>query len=205
MLPEVSGVRVDLRALGGLRHRCDPALCRESGSCCACHDVWIGDEEAERIREWLPQTARFAPHLEDAGADGDVLQRLGPDWHAIGRREDGLCSLAYPTDDGRVLCSLHSAAVSNGADPYALKPECCVLWPLSLTTSNPPVLSVQEGAFAFPCNRRREPDGTVDAGVAAIVQAVFGPEFLAALTAAAAHPRAAGFPRGSGRGRKPRR
>lgn len=184
-LPEIDGVRVDVPALAALRHRCDPALCRDSGSCCACHDIWIGDEEAERILSLLPEAARFVPYLEGAASEGVVLKRLGPDWHTIVRRQDGLCALAYRAEDGRVLCSLHSAAFREGADPLRTKPECCVLWPLSLTTSNPPVLSVQEGAFEFPCNQRREPDGALDKGLSDIVRALFGREFSAALTAVA--------------------
>jgi hypothetical protein len=184
-LPEIDGVRVDVPALAALRHRCDPALCRDSGSCCACHDLWIGDEEAERIRALRPEAARYAAHLKAAATENAGLKRLGPDWHTIVRRQDGLCSLAYRTEDGRVLCSLHSAAVRKGADPFRAKPECCVLWPLSLTTSNPPVLSVQEGAFEFPCNHRREPDGALHDGVANIIRVLFGREFYAALAAVA--------------------
>jgi hypothetical protein len=172
---------VDVRALSRAAHRCDPALCRDSGSCCAAYDVWVGDEERARLLGRLPEAARYATHLREGGA----FRRLGPDAHAVQKRPDGLCVFAYRAPDGRVLCSLHSAALAAGLGPERLKPHSCVLWPLCVSSSRPPVISVHGDAFRFPCTRRRRGPATIDGGIAGVMRAAFGGEFLSALADAA--------------------
>lgn len=182
---DIAGYRVDLEALTSIAHRCDPALCRRSGSCCAEYDVWIGEAEVERATGMMERAARFARHLR--GGDGrlvGVFRELGPDAFAIEEGEGGLCILAYRGARGECLCSLHSAALEAGVAPHEVKPHCCVIWPLSIASSRPPVVSVQVDAFNFPCNQRRRPDGRLDEGITQIVESAFGRAFLEALLAA---------------------
>ena len=176
---DIDGYRVDLEALVSISHRCDPLLCRRSGSCCAEYDVWVGEAEVERMVRLMPQAARFAPHLRIGEArPADVFRTLGPDAYAIVEGEGGLCAFAYRGARGEHLCSLHSAALEAGLPPQAVKPDCCFIWPLSVASSRPPVVSVQVDAFNFPCNRRREPDGRLDEGIGRIVEGAFGRAFL---------------------------
>ena len=176
---DIGGYRVDLEALASIAHRCDPVLCRRSGCCCAEYDVWIGEEEVERAAGMMERAARFAPHLR--GGDGALVsafRQLGPDAYAIEEGQGGLCILAYRGAREECLCSLHSAALEAGVAPQDVKPHCCFIWPLSIASSRPPVVSVQVDAFNFPCNQRREPDGRLDEGIAQIVEGAFGREFL---------------------------
>jgi hypothetical protein len=181
-LADIDGYRVDLDALASIAHECDSALCRRTGSCCAEYDVWVGEGEMARASALMERAARFAGHLR--GADGrlvDAFRALGPDAYAVRQGEGGLCVFAYCGPRGEQLCSLHSAAREAGMPPQAAKPDCCFTWPLSIASSRPPVISIQEDALNFPCNREREPDGTLDAGIARIVVGAFGEPFLAAL------------------------
>ena len=182
---DIDGYRVDLAALTTLAHHCEPGLCR-GGTCCAEYDVWIGDEEVSRIVGVMPAAARYARHLADLASADTLLRKLGPDAYAIGQRELGLCVFAYRAGGGGYLCSLHSAALELGLAPHRVKPDSCFLWPLAISSSRPPVVSVQEGAFAFACNTHREPDGRLDPGVAEIVRGAFGEGFLQQLARAVA-------------------
>jgi hypothetical protein len=181
-LADISGYRVELDELASVAHECHPLLCRRTGSCCAEYDIWVGEAEVERMAGLMPHAARYARHLrrKDGGA-ADVFRPLGPDAYAIEKGPQGLCALAYRGGRGEQLCSLHSAALEAGLEPQAVKPHCCFTWPLSIASSRPPVLSIQVDALNFPCNRPREPDGGLDAGIARIVEAAFGPQFLAAI------------------------
>ncbi len=180
------GLRADLAALSRLSHLCDPALCAESGSCCERYTVWLGRAERNRI---LERADLLQPYLEE-GREAEAfrlpIRQTGPGLWTVERDAGGLCRFATTAEGGRVLCSLHLAALDEETTPAGLKPDSCTLWPLSLTSSDPPVLSVQEGAYAFPCNRRREPDGRLDAGVAAIVDAALGRDVLREIRAALA-------------------
>jgi len=179
---DITGYRVDLEALATIAHRCEPVLCRRSGSCCAQYDIWIGRAEMERMVGLMPQAAHFAPHLR--GSDGElknVFRELGPDAYALEEGGDGLCVFAYRGPMRECLCSLHSAALEAGLAPQAVKPNCCFTWPLAISGERPPVISVQVDAFDFPCNRHREPDGGLDEGIAEIIEGAFGRPFLSAL------------------------
>lgn len=180
-LTEVGGLLVDLRGISTLSHVCDPTLCAASGCCCAEHDVWVGDAERSAALGILPEAAEHAP----AVGETDPFQRLGDDAWSV-RRIDGMCVFAWRDDGGRTLCSLHSAALQRGLPPEQTKPRGCILWPLALSSSRPPMLSVQAGALRYPCNCRRGLDGRLSAGVEAIVAAIWGRTFLRELRGAVA-------------------
>ncbi len=180
---EVADYLVDADALCGLEHVCDPALCRHK-SCCGVYDIWVSAEDRER----------FAKHLKDASAllgragqgmdMNDVLRWVGAGY-ILRKNKDGLCMLAYRVEDGRVLCSLHSAALQRNCSPRRAKPSSCTLWPLSLTgTAGHGTVSIQPGAFEFPCNRRRESRRPLlHHGTATLIRDHFGSGFLSALEA----------------------
>jgi len=179
---DIDGYRVDLEALATTAHCCDPLLCRRTGSCCAEYEIWVSRAEMERMVGMMPQAARFARRLRRGDGElENVFRELGPDTYALEEGEDGICPFAYAGSRGERLCSLHSAALEAGLPPQAVKPHCCFTWPLAISGESPPVISIQVDALNFPCNRRREPDGGLDEGIAEIIEGAFGRPFLSAL------------------------
>jgi hypothetical protein len=172
------GPPADLDALRGLAHRCDPALCRASGSCCACFEVEVTRAELGRIIGFLPEAERFKPGLRDE----DLYDRGEDGFFVLDTEESGRCVLAYRDRRGRILCSLHAAALARGLDPAKVKAQCCMLWPLALTESKPETLMVHEDALDFPCNTPRDPSlPGLDPGVADLIRGWYGETYLAGL------------------------
>ena len=173
--PKVDGMHIDLSSLRSIAHRCNPALCASARSCCACYEVAVSEQELSGIIGCLPEASRYVPAL--AGSDlyeeneqGEIILEVD---------EADRCIFAYSTGPRGTLCSIHSVALDYGIEPNRLKPACCSLWPLALTDSGPLMLSVQEGAFSFPCNTRRPRNAAgLDAGVADIIREQFGPTTL---------------------------
>jgi hypothetical protein len=176
--PQIDGLSVDLVALASISHRCDPSGCSPSAHCCSAYDLWVSGAEADAVAAHLSAVAEFARHLAGATRE-DVLQRLAEDAYAVRRDRMGRCLLAYDAADGSVLCSLHTVAERRCLPLRDVKPEPCRLWPLSTTSSIPPVLGVQEGAMRYPCNRARDAAlGGLDPAIAGILRDVFGTPFL---------------------------
>lgn len=177
----IHGVRVDTQALVSLAHRCDPSRCRMATSCCSSYEVLVDRKEQLRIRGHMNDAALYAIDLaEDEGFADPFEPTEGGT--CLATNEDGLCVFAYRNSKRHLLCSLHSAAFDHGLPGTSIKPMACAIWPLYYIESDPPVITVQEGVAAFPCNeiragRRRN----LDPGVAAIIQDVWGPAFLTAV------------------------
>jgi len=176
----IEGIRVDLDALAAIAHACIPERCRNRRSCCACYEVCVGKGEMSRIVGCLPQAVAYAPGLRDGNSYADPFEDAdGGRQMALATDEDGACVFTYKGPRGETLCALHSAALDLGIKPFHVKPQSCWLWPLALTESKPVVLGVQQDAFSFPCNRRRSrASRRLHRGIAEIVGAVFGEEFL---------------------------
>jgi hypothetical protein len=174
----IGDVTVELPPVAELRHACDPGICRGRRSCCAEYEVRVDEAEVSRIAGLMPNATAYVPSLKSGGQIENVFDGLGHEICAIETDEEGLCVLAYRDPEGGVRCSLHSAAAELGLDPYAAKPEACSLWPLAIVDTHPIVLSVQPGAYGFPCNSRRPPPfSALDPGVRRIVHSVFGNGF----------------------------
>lgn len=165
-----AGLWIDAGGLAGLGHECRPERCVER-SCCAEFEPFIEPDEIERVVGYLPLAARWVPDLE---ADDNIFDDERSGALIIEESEEGFCRLAFRDGRGGPRCALHAAALELRADPYRIKPRACVLWPLALSGDDPPILSVQTDAPAFPCNRARPPKPPLDPNVAAIVAAVFG-------------------------------
>lgn len=183
-LVQVGDMLVDAPALVGLSHRCDPLLCRESGSCCGRYDLWIGAEERDRLFQFEKQITRLCSGNRKKSIQENVRQ-IAPRTYSVEKGADGLCAFTCRGAGGEVLCALHRLALERGIPPERLKPRPCILWPLSTTSSSPAVLSVQEGVLRFPCNATRQntEEPVLDPGVADIVSACFGADFLEELRA----------------------
>jgi hypothetical protein len=181
----IDGIRVDLDALRALRHDCVPEQCigRERG-CCETYEVIVDREEIGTIVGTLPQAAKYARHLKSGGEFVDPIDESEGGGDCLATHRDGRCVFAYRAANGMTLCSLHSAGIDLGLEPFKVKPKACALWPLYFVEGNNPLLTVQDGALAFPCNHKRRTAGRgLDPGVAHIVRTVFGDAFLAAVLA----------------------
>lgn len=176
----VGACEVDLDALAGIAHRYDPERCKARGCCCSTYEVTVGRREVERIVGCMGEAARFQPALREGDSFVHPFDEQGGGRFAIDTDEDGRCVFAYTDAAGETRCSIHSAALDMGLEPYKVKPTSCALWPLALGEGRPKRLGIQPGAFDFPCNRRRRPrrDGRLDEGVADLVRRNFGEAFL---------------------------
>ena len=175
----IKGIAVDVDALTRLGYRCDPGLCREGACCCKIYDVAVTGREMERAIGMMPGCSAFARHLRDGDVFDNPFEPLGGNLYRLDEDDDGLCVFAYHGAEGETWCSLHSAALEAGLSPWDVKPECCTLWPLALSSGRPRVLGVQADAFNYPCiRRRRRTCKGLDPGVAAAVAASFGEDFL---------------------------
>lgn len=183
----LSTMHIDVEALQALAHRCDPMKCiGRARGCCETYEVVVGRREQGTIVGTLDEVSRFTSALRE---DGDFLDPFEETegGTCLNTDEEGRCVFAYRDTLGATLCSLHSVALDLGLPPAEVKPRACALWPLALVEGDPPLLTVQEGILDFPCNRARgEGGGGLDAGVAAIVEALFGRGVLKEITAALA-------------------
>ncbi|MCC6142857.1 MAG: DUF3109 family protein [Candidatus Hydrogenedentes bacterium] len=178
---EIDGIRVDLDALLSLNHACDPGKCRYQGSCCRVYEICATRKEVSRAIGMMPAAARYARHLDEDGELANPFEPTGDGLYAIESAEDGACAFAFRRS-GKLLCSIHAAALDAGLNPYRTKPSSCTLWPLALSEGTQPVLSVQEDVLRFPCNSApRKANRALDAGVREIIGHVFGDRFLRAL------------------------
>jgi len=177
-LPSIDGIFIDAGALTRIAHDCRPDACPHSdGGCCGYYDVYVHPDELDGLVGMMPPASAYAPHLHDDNGFINVFEEDG-DELVIDKTDDGRCVFGYADAHARHWCALHRAALDRGIPLIQAKPTACLLWPLALTETGPPVLSVQDGAIDFACNRER--NGTpesLDAGIADIVCTVFGVPF----------------------------
>ncbi len=174
----IKNLRVDVDALLRLKHHCDPDLCKHTVSCCRCYEVCLSRKEMGRAVGLMKKASKYARRLRKPGFE-NPFERVGPGLYAIDSHEDGACLFAYRRRSGQTCCSLHSAALDLGLDPYAMKPQPCTLWPLALSEDKPPVLGVQSDIRRFPCIRlRRKPARHLYSHIAETIGKLFGEDFL---------------------------
>lgn len=143
-------------------------------------EVEIEEHEAERAIGMMREAARYQPALFEDGEPADPCDETTTGL-CLATDEDGLCVFAYYTPEGMSRCSLHSAALDLGLRPEDVKPGPCSLWPLALVEElDPPLLTTQENASEFPCNRMRGRK-TLSPGIASIIRERFGEGFLRSL------------------------
>jgi hypothetical protein len=179
---EIQGIRVEVDALLKLSHHCDPALCKHSGCCCRFYEVTFTRREVSRIAGMMPHCARYAPKLKPGNEFEHPFEKAEGNLYVVDECEDGACAFSYRDRKGRTLCSIHTAALDLSLDPYKIKADACVIWPLALSEDTSPILSVQEDIYHFPCNKRRRAGAKrLDPGVADAIRHIFGAAFLAEL------------------------
>jgi hypothetical protein len=153
-LHQRASVEVDVESLLSFENRCTGCAGGER-CCCSSYEVCVTTAEVKRIIRALPEAAKFCPHLLTAGGYDNVFDEEEPGLYSIDTNEDGLCLFAYRSD-GRIRCSLHTAAATLGLPLEQVKPKVCMLWPLHFSDGDE-VLGMISDAFRFSCNQRRAP------------------------------------------------
>lgn len=177
--PVLKGVAVDIRALHSLAHRCTPGRCKAVKSCCARYDVTVSESEISTIVDWTPAAAEFSTGLASGNEFINPFDIDDEGRTILDVRKDGGCVYSFHQGAETLMCSLHAAALKAQAPPETVKPQSCTLWPLALTEDRKPKLSVQAGAYSFPCNRKRYVKSSrLHKGVAEIIRRLWGDEFL---------------------------
>jgi hypothetical protein len=179
-LPLIDGLYIDVVSLLGISHRFDSVRCGKNGCCCTTYEVGMEAGEMERLVDWQPLAAKYQPALaSDEEFDFPFDQDDEGKW-VIETGEDATCPFSYRTAANETFCSLHTAAMERGLNPYHVKPRSCSLWPLALSEGDPPMLTVMEGVLQFPCNRKKT-SRTLSPGIAELVESCFGESFLVQL------------------------
>lgn len=177
-LPKVGAYRLHVESLVALRHQHDPQRCAEVDCCCSTYEVVIGKREIDRITGYLPLAAHHQPGLIEDDELANPFDQVERSLWAIDTDESGRCRFAYKTAQGETYCSIHSAALEIGINPFHAKPRSCALWPLAISEGRNPVLSVVDDAYRFPCNKKRRTRKPVlDDSVVELATTIFGKRF----------------------------
>ncbi|HJO56435.1 MAG TPA: DUF3109 family protein [Candidatus Scalindua sp.] len=182
LFPIIENVKVDLKSLLSIKHKCDPELCKGKISCCAEYEVCIEKDEIDKVFARTPGAAEFAPQLKANGFYRNIFDETDDNLIAIDTDEDNQCLFAWCNSNGEILCSLHSHAIKNNISFYDTKPESCCLWPLAIYNGSPEILTVQEDVFNFDCNKKRESEKVeLDPEISSIIRNVYGEKMLAGI------------------------
>jgi hypothetical protein len=177
-------VDADIESICSIDHCCTG--CRGKAKyCCASYEICLSEEEVRGAMVWMAEAARYAPHLRSADGYINCFAECDDDLFSIDTKDDGLCVFAY-LKNGRLLCSLHSVAMDHAIPLGQIKPLSCLLWPLSISEGRKRILSIQDDAFAFPCNRRTGKRQSTPSGpITDIIEMVFGERFAEEIKEAA--------------------
>ncbi len=185
LFPIIENVKVDLKSLISIKHKCDPGICREKISCCADYEVCMEKKEVDKIIAHTPGAAEFAPQLKANGSYNNVFDETDDNLITIDVDEDNQCLFSWRNSNGEVLCSLHSHAIKSNLSFYDTKPESCCLWPLAVYDGSPKILTVQDDAFNFDCNEKRKPEkAKLDTEISSIIKNVYGEKMLVGINRA---------------------
>ena len=147
-------VSVDVQAICSIDHEC--VGCSEvSKSCCAKYDVCVDEARLEKIIPFLPQAAQFCPHLKTDGGYANVFEEAEKGQYSIDTDENDLCVFAYKADNGLIRCSLHAVETKLGLTPGSVKPEVCMLYPLTFSEGGD-VLTLHDDALSCACSSPRK-------------------------------------------------
>ena len=164
-------------------HTCRGCV-RPSTCCCARYEVCVTAGELDRIIQVLPEAARLCPRLKTARGYDNVFDEVESGLYTIDKRADGLCAFAFISDHV-IRCALHSAALMLGLPLEKVKPQACLLWPLS-SSRDDKLLSLDNEALSFRCiSRRRKPARELSPSLMEAVRLVYGKTFSAQLEKAA--------------------
>ncbi len=167
-----SSVDVDVESLLSLENQCN-GCARGEKCCCSSYEVCVTTAEMKRIIKFLPEAARYCPHLLTIGGYDNVFEEEEPGLFSIDTNDDGLCLFAY-WSQGRTHCSLHTVAVELDLPLEEVKPKVCMLWPLHFSDGDE-VLGMISDAFLFRCNTRTAPGSrSLSPGFVEVIERVYG-------------------------------
>ncbi len=175
---QINNIDLDLTSIYKISHECRTGVCDRQYNCCANYEVCIDTNELEIIVNHLPLAAKYAKHLLSESGFANVFDETEDGFFSIDKDEEGLCVFAYQTKDNHFLCSLHTVALDLDTSPHLLKPKCCSLWPLALSTEQPLCLTLDDEAFLFPCNKVRDDKKDLYPAIETIISTIFGDHFF---------------------------
>ncbi len=182
LFPIIENVKVDLISLISVKHKCNPGICKDKISCCAVYEICIEKDEVDKVFAHTPGAAEFAPQLKANGFYRNIFDETDDNLIAIDTDEDNQCLFAWRNSDEEVLCSLHSHAIKSNLSFYDTKPESCCLWPLAIYEGSPKILTVQDDAFDFDCNKKDESGkAELDTEISSIIKNVYGEKMVAGI------------------------
>jgi len=146
-------VGVDLKAICSIDHEC--IGCSDiTKTCCAKYDVCVHEEGLDKILPYLPEAAELCPHLKTEEGYANIFEETEDGLYSIDTHDDGLCGFAY-RKEGLIRCSLHSIEIKLGLPLGAIKPEVCILWPLTFTGDGK-TLTLHDDALGCECSQPRK-------------------------------------------------
>jgi hypothetical protein len=149
-------MKFDFDTINAIHHRCRG--CRsKSDCCCASYDIFISEAEMQRILNIFPLVIEYCPGLMVDGEFDNVFEESDDGLIRVDTDENGLCVFAYRFE-GIIRCALHTVANDTGTPVENVKPFHCLLWPMAVSSGPETVVSIQENALDFPCNRPQQSD-----------------------------------------------
>jgi len=173
----INNITVDLESIFSIKHKCHKGACKINTCCCSNYEICITGDELSIIIGCLPEASKFSKYLWSNDGYENVFEQIETDLFCIDTTEEGTCVFAY-NERGKILCSLHSAALKLGLPAYKVKPRVCVLWPLAILEGKSIRLTIQDDAFTFGCNTRKDDDNPyLCSSIAKIIDSIFGKKF----------------------------
>jgi len=149
-------MRFDLDAIKSIDHHCTGCRSKKK-CCCASYNIFVSKTEMQRILNIFPLAAAYCPGLIKDGEFDNVFEEFDDGSIQIDTDESGLCVFAY-RQAGIIRCALHTVAIDMDMPVETVKPFHCLLWPMAISPGSETVVSLQEDALDFPCNRPQKSD-----------------------------------------------
>jgi hypothetical protein len=149
-------MKFDLDKIKSIDHHCTGCHSKKK-CCCACYDIFVSRTEMQRILHIYPLVAGYCPGLIQNGEFDNVFEEFDDGSIQLDTDENGLCVFAY-RQAGIIRCALHTVAIDMDIPVETVKPFHCLLWPMAISPGPEPMVSLQENALDFPCNRPQKSD-----------------------------------------------
>ncbi len=160
-------IGIDCKSICSIDYECT-GRSEVSKCCCAKFDVCVSDAELKRIIPVLPEVSKFCPHLKTDGGYANIFEDAENGLHAIDTHENGLCVFAFKRD-GLIRCSLHAVEMDMGLPLGTVKPQMCVLWPLTFSEKGD-VLTLHDQALSCECScLRKKPSSKISSELLQII------------------------------------
>jgi hypothetical protein len=150
-------MKFDFDAIKSIHHHCTGCHSK-TDCCCASYDIFISEKEMQRILNIFPQVVEYCPDLMKDGEFDNVFEESDDGLIQLDTDDNGLCVFAYQRQEELVRCALHSVAIDLNLPIEEIKPFHCLLWPMAISSGPESVISIQQNALDFSCNRPQTSD-----------------------------------------------